>query len=256
MHSSVCSKSFEMDRGRDGYWLLGENRREIVPGRYCGDSGSTVAWVATDMELCVCLCLSLYDILKKMAGSACVQQSSPPYDFFSDWTYSRSLTFCRKFLKSTNTVSSADALLLFPFSQSFSGHVGGNGTSGALASAAGPAPPPVLTQARRALAAAAAGAETSLRGGNVSASVVQTIPRGGGGGLGIVNGTVRLQGGGVGAGGPAVVGGGGYGSAVVDVMGEGMETLTLPKLVLQGDGLEEVGAREEAYGVLARLGEL
>ena len=39
-------------------------------------------------------------------------------------------------------------------------------------------------------------------------------------------------------------------------MGEGMETLTLPKLVLRGDGLEEVGARQEAYRVLARLGEL
>lgn len=58
------------------------------------------------------------------------------------------------------------------------------------------------------------------------------------------------------SGGSAPARGGGYGSAVVDVMGEGMETLTLPKLVLQGDGLEAVGPREEAYGVLARLGAL
>lgn len=66
----------------------------------------------------------------------------------------------------------------------------------------------------------------------MSASCVQTFPRGGGSR------------------------GGGYGSAVVDVMGEGMETLTLPKLVLQGSGLEVVDARGEAYAALARLGEL
>lgn len=62
----------------------------------------------------------------------------------------------------------------------------------------------------------------------------------------------RHQASGFGTGGLA----GGYGSAVVDVMGEGMETLTLPKLVLQGDGLNEVSPRAEAYRVLARLGEL
>lgn len=50
--------------------------------------------------------------------------------------------------------------------------------------------------------------------------------------------------------------GGEYGSAVVDVMGEGMETLTLPKLVVQGSDLREVRAREEAYEVLGRLGQL
>lgn len=47
---------------------------------------------------------------------------------------------------------------------------------------------------------------------------------------------------------------GGYKSAVVDVMGEGMETLTLPNLVLQGTGLEDVNARDEAYRALARGG--
>lgn len=46
---------------------------------------------------------------------------------------------------------------------------------------------------------------------------------------------------------------GGYRSAVVDVMGEGMETLLLPSLVLHGNELEDVGAREEAYAVLGRL---
>lgn len=114
--------------------------------------------------------------------------------------------------------------------QSFSGQSGGHSNS-ALASAVGPAPPPALAQARAALAAAAGRASCSSRAGHVSASCVQTFPRGG---------DSR----------------GGYGSAVVDVMGEGMETLTLPKLVLQGSGLEAVDARGEAYAVLVRLGEL
>ncbi|CAM9210784.1 unnamed protein product [Ectocarpus sp. 12 AP-2014] len=113
----------------------------------------------------------------------------------------------------------------------FSGQSGGHSNS-TLASAVGAAPPPALAQARAALAAAAGRASCSSRAGHVSASCVQTFPRGGGSR------------------------GGGYGSAVVDVMGEGMETLTLPKLVLQGSGLEVVDARGEAYAVLARLGEL
>lgn len=45
---------------------------------------------------------------------------------------------------------------------------------------------------------------------------------------------------------------GGFKPAIVDVMGEGMETLTLPSLVLHGSSLEDVSAREEAYRVLAR----
>lgn len=45
---------------------------------------------------------------------------------------------------------------------------------------------------------------------------------------------------------------GGFKPAIVDVMGEGMETLTLPNLVLHGSSLEDVSAREEAYRVLAR----
>lgn len=160
----------------------------------------------------------------------------------------------------THTRASLLPTRSLPFSQSFSGHTGGNSTSGTLASAAGQPPPHALAQARKALAAAAGRASSSCRGGNIAARCVQTIPRGnggsssGGGGLGAPPGAGRSRQ--QQAGGSASAGGGRYGSAVVDVMGEGMETLTLPKLVLQGDGVEEVGAREEAYGVLARLGEL
>lgn len=48
-------------------------------------------------------------------------------------------------------------------------------------------------------------------------------------------------------------GGQGYGSAVIGVMGDGMETLTLPKLVMQATGVEEASVRAEAYACLARL---
>lgn len=115
-------------------------------------------------------------------------------------------------------------------------------------------------QARRTLTAAAVGrASRSFRGANISASCVQTLPRGSssssssGGGGGRSGAFQRV--GGRQAGGKRL-GGGDYGSAVVDVMGGGMDTLTLPKLVLRGSGLERVGAREEAYAVLGRLGEL
>lgn len=133
---------------------------------------------------------------------------------------------------------------------------GGGSCGGGVASASGPAPPPALTQARGVLAAAAAGrASCSFRGTNVSASCVQTLPRGSSSGRsGAFQGVGGRQGGG--GGGGKLVGAGEYGSAVVDVMGGGMETLTLPKLVLHGSGLREVGAREEAYAVLGRLGEL
>lgn len=140
-----------------------------------------------------------------------------------------------------------------PFSvQSFSGQAGGSDSSGgggALASTSGPAPPrpPALAQARRVLAAAAVGRTgCSFRGGNISASCVQTLPRGSGSGS-TSGGFNERQGVGM------RIGRGEYGSAVVDVMGGGMETLTLPKLVLQGSCLEEVGARAEAYAVLRRL---
>lgn len=129
-----------------------------------------------------------------------------------------------------------------------------------MAPGSSPLLPPALAQARRVLAAAAVGRTGCSSGGvNISASCVQTLPRGsggggcsGGGGGGSTSGGFNgRQGGGKRAG-----GGGGYGSAVVDVMGGGMETLTLPKLVLQGSCLEEVGARAEAYAVLRRLGDL
>lgn len=66
---------------------------------------------------------------------------------------------------------------------------------------------------------------------------MQVVKRGGDGGGGARGGEV-----------------GGYKPVVVHVMGEGMETLTLPNLVLHGSGLEDVSVREEAYRVLTRAG--
>lgn len=112
-----------------------------------------------------------------------------------------------------------------------------------LASAMAPPPPPLLARARASLAAAATSAAVSR--GKVAANCMQVAKRGGTGAGG--------RGGRAGEGGGGAADTGGYGTAVVDVMGEGMETLTLPKLVLQGSGLEDVVAREEGYAVLARL---
>ncbi len=125
--------------------------------------------------------------------------------------------------------------------QSFSGQSGGDtgssrNSSGSSTGATHGATP-ALSQAREVLAAAAGRASSSSCRGYVSVNCLQTFPR-------------RCSGGRRGEAAP-----GGYGSAVVDVMGEGMETLTLPKLVVQGSGLEEVRARAEGYGVLARLRE-
>lgn len=82
--------------------------------------------------------------------------------------------------------------------------------------------------------------------GNISATCVQIIKRTGGS-----------------SGNPSTFGfearagskraGGSYGSVVVDVMGEGMETLTLPTVTLQGSDVQNLEAREEAYSVMARL---
>ncbi|CAM9484058.1 unnamed protein product, partial [Laminaria digitata] len=120
------------------------------------------------------------------------------------------------------------------FSQSGSGN-------SALASAARSSPHPLLASARASLGAAATLAGKAR--GKIAASCVQVVKRAGGDG----------GSGGGGRGGARGGRAGGYKPAIVDVMGDGMETLTLPNLVLHGSGLEDVGAREEGYGVLARL---
>lgn len=105
-----------------------------------------------------------------------------------------------------------------------------------LASTAQGLPHPVLATARASLAIAASDASSSACRGIIAAGCVQVVKRGSGG-----------------SGGKQGMSKGAYGSAVVDVMGQGMETLTLPKVVLQGSTLENASAREEGYRVLGRL---
>ncbi|CAM9242263.1 unnamed protein product, partial [Sphacelaria rigidula] len=90
-------------------------------------------------------------------------------------------------------------------------------------------PPPQLLSARDVLEAAVKRV-TSTRGTKIAANCVQ------------VDNTTSARGGEQ-----------GYGSAVVDVMGDGMETLTLPKLVLQASRVEDSSVRSEAYACLGRL---
>lgn len=115
---------------------------------------------------------------------------------------------------------------------------------GANAAVAIAAQDPSLAAAHSSLAAAARRASSAR--GNISATCVQIVKRTGG-----ASGNPSTFGFEARAGSKRA--GGSYGSVVVDVMGEGMETLTLPKVILQGTDVENLEAREEAYSVMARL---
>ena len=106
---------------------------------------------------------------------------------------------------------------------------------------------PLLVAARSALAAAAQGVSSSR--GNIAATCVQVVKGAGGASGNSV--TFGLEAGAGAAGSKRE--NGGYSSVVVNVMGEGMETLMLPKVVLQGTDLQDAEPRKEAYDIMARL---